>query len=51
MASARGPTEAIAELLAEELRRLIRGLPDYLRDSEPEQLSDETRHHERETPG
>jgi hypothetical protein len=33
-----GPTEAIVELVAEELRRLICALPAPLKDSVPEQL-------------
>jgi hypothetical protein len=38
----RPPTEAIAELLSEELRAVIRGLPTSLKDSVPEQLKLET---------
>jgi hypothetical protein len=36
------PTEAIAELLTEELRRLILGLPQDLQESVPEQLKEDT---------
>jgi hypothetical protein len=51
MDSAKRPTEAIAELLAEELGRLIRALPDDLKDSVPEHLKQDTRlDRERETP-
>src|SRR5262249_50017653 len=43
LASAKGPTEAIAELLAEELRYVVLGLPDYLQESVPKLLQDSTR--------
>jgi hypothetical protein len=43
MDSAKGPTEAIATLLAEDLRRLISALPDDLQESVPQQLLDSTR--------
>jgi hypothetical protein len=51
MDSAKRPTEAIAELLAEELRCLIRALPDELKDAVPEHLKQDTRFDEEgETP-
>jgi hypothetical protein len=37
----KGPTEAIIRLLADELRTVIRGLPDDLQRSVPEELQDE----------
>jgi hypothetical protein len=37
------PTEAMAQLLAEELGRLIDALPDDLRESVPQDLLDSTR--------
>jgi hypothetical protein len=38
MDSAKGPTEAVARLLAEDLRRLITALPEDLQESAPEHL-------------
>jgi hypothetical protein len=35
------PTEAIFKLLADELRTVIRGLPDDIQRSLPEELQDE----------
>jgi hypothetical protein len=34
----KGPIEAVIELLSEELRDLISGLPEHLQESVPEQL-------------
>jgi hypothetical protein len=42
MASPQGPTKAIAKLLFDELRELIRALPDDLQKSVPEQLKLDT---------
>jgi hypothetical protein len=41
MHSAKRPTEAIARLLAEELREVIRALPKHLQRSVPEELQGE----------
>jgi hypothetical protein len=35
----KGPIEAIIKLLSEELRDLISGLPEHLRNSGPKQLN------------
>jgi hypothetical protein len=42
MVSPEGPTEAIIELLSQELRAVILGLPRDLQDSVPEQLKFDT---------
>jgi hypothetical protein len=42
MASPDGPKEAIAKLLSEELRGIIRALPEALQESVPEQLKLDT---------
>jgi hypothetical protein len=42
MASPIGPTESIIELLSQELRAVILGLPRNLKDAVPEQLKFET---------
>jgi hypothetical protein len=39
---AKGPTEAIVGLLAEELRQVIYSLPSHLQESVPEQLKLDT---------
>ena len=38
MASPEGPTEAVLKLLSEELRTIIRALPEDLQESVPERL-------------
>jgi len=38
MESPKGPTEAIARLLAEELRSVLGALPENLQESVPDQL-------------
>jgi hypothetical protein len=43
MSSAKGPTEAIVKLLAEELRQVICALPAQIQESVPEQLKLDTR--------
>jgi hypothetical protein len=42
MASPEGPTEAIAKLLFDELKDIIRALPEDLQKSMPEQLKLDT---------
>src|SRR5262249_52009108 len=49
MAAARGPTDAIVALLADELRRLIYGLPASFQESLPERLKDTLRDEGRNT--
>jgi len=42
MTSPEGPSEAIAKLLSEELKAIIRALPEDLQKSVPEQLKLDT---------